>query len=294
MEEAERLADRSRSSTRAGWSPSTRRPASSPWPTPEQRLRFRPSVADRRSSCSPTCPRSAASSAVGPVVVVTGTGNLVQAVTSVLARHQIVANDLRIEQAGLDDAYIALTGRRLASCTGEAVMNAAAHDHRRRGEAVAARARDVARRRSLLPPSSSLVIGIDLRAAPARPGTGRPALHRPVRPVDARASRLATLGVRRCRSGSRSTARRASCGGCRRRLRARRLLLVAQLVINVVVAIVALAPADRRRNLAFAIPLPQHPLGLRRSRSCSAMSSLFALGAAGRRGRADARVGEGV
>ena len=31
--------------------------------------------------------------------------------TSVLARHQIVANDLRIEQANLDDAYLALTGR---------------------------------------------------------------------------------------------------------------------------------------------------------------------------------------
>ena len=32
--------------------------------------------------------------------------------TSVLARHQIVANDLRIDQATLDDAFIALTGRR--------------------------------------------------------------------------------------------------------------------------------------------------------------------------------------
>ena len=38
-----------------------------------------------------------------------------QAVTSVLARNQIVANDLRIEQADLDDAFVALTGRKLAS-----------------------------------------------------------------------------------------------------------------------------------------------------------------------------------
>jgi ABC-2 type transport system ATP-binding protein len=45
--------------------------------------------------------------------VVAGTGNLVQAVTSILARNQIMANDLRIEQADLDDAFIALTGHRL-------------------------------------------------------------------------------------------------------------------------------------------------------------------------------------
>jgi len=32
-------------------------------------------------------------------------------VTSVLARQQVVANDLRVEQANLDDAFIALTGR---------------------------------------------------------------------------------------------------------------------------------------------------------------------------------------
>ena len=44
---------------------------------------------------------------------VAGTGNLVHAVTAVLARHQIVANELRIEQAGLDDAFVALTGRKL-------------------------------------------------------------------------------------------------------------------------------------------------------------------------------------
>ena len=40
-----------------------------------------------------------------------GTG----AVTAALARNGVVANDLRIEQADLEDAIIALTGRRLAS-----------------------------------------------------------------------------------------------------------------------------------------------------------------------------------
>jgi ABC-2 type transport system ATP-binding protein len=44
-------------------------------------------------------------------VVVTGTGNFIQAVTSALARLGVVANDLRIEQTNLDDAYLALTGR---------------------------------------------------------------------------------------------------------------------------------------------------------------------------------------
>ena len=48
-------------------------------------------------------------------VVVTGTGNLLHAVTSVLARNQIVAADLRVEQASLDDAFVALTGRPLDS-----------------------------------------------------------------------------------------------------------------------------------------------------------------------------------
>ena len=76
----------------------------------EQRLRFRPSapIADRLLtdlSEVRTVERT------GPVVVVTGTGNLIGAVTSVLARQQIVANDLRIEQPNLDDAFLALAGR---------------------------------------------------------------------------------------------------------------------------------------------------------------------------------------
>jgi ABC-2 type transport system ATP-binding protein len=49
----------------------------------------------------------------GSHVVVTGTGELLYAVTAVLARNQIVAADLRVEQASLDDAFVALTGRRI-------------------------------------------------------------------------------------------------------------------------------------------------------------------------------------
>jgi ABC-type ATPase involved in cell division len=46
----------------------------------------------------------------GDVVVVTGNSNTLNAVTSVLARNQIVARQLRVDQANLEDAFLALTG----------------------------------------------------------------------------------------------------------------------------------------------------------------------------------------
>jgi len=45
-------------------------------------------------------------------VVVTGTGNVVTAVTSALASRGIVAGQLRVEQASLEDAFITLTAQR--------------------------------------------------------------------------------------------------------------------------------------------------------------------------------------
>ncbi len=51
----------------------------------------------------------------GGQLEVVGTGNVLHAVTSVLATHQIIADDLRIEQASLDDAFVRLTGRAGAS-----------------------------------------------------------------------------------------------------------------------------------------------------------------------------------
>ena len=76
----------------------------------EQKLRFRPSapIDDRLLT---DLPEVNGVERAGPVLVVTGTGNLIHAVTSVLAQHQVVANDLRVEQASLDDAYLALTTR---------------------------------------------------------------------------------------------------------------------------------------------------------------------------------------
>jgi ABC-2 type transport system ATP-binding protein len=80
----------------------------------EQRLRFRPS-APIEDGLLTGLPEVRSVSRQGQAVVIAGTGNLVAAVMAVLARNQIVANELRIEQAGLDDAFVALTGRKLAS-----------------------------------------------------------------------------------------------------------------------------------------------------------------------------------
>ena len=76
----------------------------------EQRVRFRPSV-PMRDELLTELPEVTSVAWHGPTVVVTGTGNLLHVVTSVLARNQIVALELRVEQASLDDAFVALTGR---------------------------------------------------------------------------------------------------------------------------------------------------------------------------------------
>ncbi|MEU8284609.1 ABC transporter ATP-binding protein [Micromonospora sp. NPDC048905] len=78
---------------------------------PEQRIRFRPSapVDDRFLT---DLPEVTDVHRTGSQVVVTGTGELLHAVTSVLARHQIVVADLRLEQSTLDDAFVELTGHR--------------------------------------------------------------------------------------------------------------------------------------------------------------------------------------
>lgn len=78
----------------------------------EQRVRFRPSrqLDDRLLTDLPEVTGVQRS---GDHLTITGTGNLLHAVTATLARHQIVAEELRVEQTSLDDAFVALTGRTL-------------------------------------------------------------------------------------------------------------------------------------------------------------------------------------
>ena len=80
----------------------------------EQRLRFRPS-GPLEDQLLTDLPEVREVTRRGSWVFVTGTGDLLQAVTAVLARNHIVAAELRTEQASLDDAFVALTGRRLDS-----------------------------------------------------------------------------------------------------------------------------------------------------------------------------------
>jgi ABC-2 type transport system ATP-binding protein len=73
----------------------------------EHRVRFRPSV-PLDGALLTALPQVTAVRRRGDQVEVTGTGDLLQAVTTVLALNQVVAADLRYEQASLDDAYLTL------------------------------------------------------------------------------------------------------------------------------------------------------------------------------------------
>ncbi len=75
----------------------------------EQRVRFRPS-SPLKENLLQDLPEVQLVLQTGDLVTVAGTGNLVQAVVSTLARNGIIAHELRIEQTTLDDAFITLTG----------------------------------------------------------------------------------------------------------------------------------------------------------------------------------------
>jgi ABC-2 type transport system ATP-binding protein len=77
-----------------------------------QRLRFRPSAPIDHALLT-ALPEVIEVERAGSQLVVTGSGNLLLAVTTVLARNQVVAGDLRVEQTSLDDAFVALTGRKI-------------------------------------------------------------------------------------------------------------------------------------------------------------------------------------
>ncbi|WP_116950891.1 ABC transporter ATP-binding protein [Jiangella endophytica] len=79
-----------------------------------QRIRFRPS-APLDPAVLAALPEVHDVQRAGAQLVVTGTGNLLLAVTTTLAAAQITAAELRVEQASLDDAFVALTGRPIPS-----------------------------------------------------------------------------------------------------------------------------------------------------------------------------------
>ncbi len=87
-----------------------------------QRLRFRPSLPVEDTLLT-ALPEVSEVSHSGPMVEVAGSGNLLQAVMAVLARNQVVAADLRVEQANLDDAFVALTGHGTKTSTKTSTTN---------------------------------------------------------------------------------------------------------------------------------------------------------------------------
>jgi ABC-2 type transport system ATP-binding protein len=110
MEEAERLCDRI-AVIDAGRVVAIDTPAGLVASLPgAQRLRFRPSIPVDDAVLT-TLPGVDSVRRAGRQVEVTGSGELLQTVTTELARHRVVAIDLRLEQATLEDAFVALTGR---------------------------------------------------------------------------------------------------------------------------------------------------------------------------------------
>jgi ABC-2 type transport system ATP-binding protein len=113
MEEAERLCDRVAVIDR-GRVVAVDTPAGLTEQTvEEQRIQFRPSVPIDDALLT-SLPDVTSVTRRGEVVVVTGNTNALNAVTSVLARNQIVARQLRVEQGTLEDAFVNLTGQHTA------------------------------------------------------------------------------------------------------------------------------------------------------------------------------------
>ncbi|MFE9747968.1 ABC transporter ATP-binding protein [Saccharothrix saharensis] len=79
----------------------------------EQRLTFRPS-GPLDTAVLDALPEVVKVIETPDQVVVIGTGELLAAVNAALVRHGTAATELRLDQATLEDAYVALTGRALA------------------------------------------------------------------------------------------------------------------------------------------------------------------------------------
>ncbi|MEY7972680.1 ABC transporter ATP-binding protein [Saccharomonospora xinjiangensis] len=114
MEEAERLCDRL-AIIDSGRVVATGTPAGLVATAEEgQRIRFRPSEAIDDDLVL-ALPDVHAVERQGSHIVVSGTNDVLHAVTSLLARRHIIAHDLRVNQTTLDDVFVSLTGRPLES-----------------------------------------------------------------------------------------------------------------------------------------------------------------------------------
>ena len=110
MEEAERLCDRVALIDKGRVAVIGTPAALAERATSEQRMQFRPS-APFDDALLTGLPEVTSVIRRGDVVVVTGTSDAPYAVISVLARNQIVARQLRVDQGSLEDAFLELTGR---------------------------------------------------------------------------------------------------------------------------------------------------------------------------------------
>jgi ABC-2 type transport system ATP-binding protein len=78
----------------------------------EQHIRFRPS-APLDEDMLTALPEVSQARRDGGQFLVTGNGEALQAIIAVLARQGVIAQELRVEQATLDDAFVALTATSL-------------------------------------------------------------------------------------------------------------------------------------------------------------------------------------
>jgi ABC-2 type transport system ATP-binding protein len=112
MEEAERLCDRL-ALIDAGRVVTVDTPAGlTAHARTEQRVQFRPS-APLDDGWLTALPEVSRVTRRDELIIVDGTDDTVSAVLAVLAEHGIRAGRLRVEQASLEDAFVALTGRRM-------------------------------------------------------------------------------------------------------------------------------------------------------------------------------------
>lgn len=119
MEEAERLCDRVALIDRGRVAALDSPAALAERVVDGRRIRFRPSVPFEDALLT-DLPDITGLVRHGGLVEVTGTGNALNAITSVLARHGIVAEHLRVDQPSLEDAFVALTGGRTAPASAPA------------------------------------------------------------------------------------------------------------------------------------------------------------------------------